>query len=296
MVELLRSPWAARFEKVVARARRSLILCSPYVAATSCARVRDHVHVADSANSRVQLTILTDLSRENMLSGATDVGAIRTLAARIPETSVRFLPSLHAKVYVADESQAVVTSGNLTEGGLVHNFEYGAVFDDPATVRTIRADVLRYASLGSPIDDARLAAFASVVEELRDMRAAAERRSRSRIRREFDRRLREMDDDLLRTRAGGRTAHAIFADTILYLLARGPLRTVELHKAIQRIHPDLCDDSLDRVIDGRHFGKKWKHGVRTAQVYLRRKGEIERKGDRWRLTIDTQRRSDKNES
>lgn len=294
MVELLRSPWDAWFQELVGSARRSLILCSPYVAATSCARVREHV--ADSAKSGLRLTILTDLSRENMLSGATDVAAISNLATSIPETSVRFLPSLHAKVYVADESQAIVTSGNLTEGGLVHNFEYGAVFDNPVTVRIIRADVLRYASLGSPIDHARLAAFASVVQELRDMRAAAERQSRSQIRREFDRRLREMDDDLLRTRAAGRTAHAIFADTILYLLASGPLPTVELHKAIKRIHPDLCDDSVDRVIDGRHFGKKWKHGVRTAQVYLRRKGEIELRGDRWRLSIDNQRRSDQNGS
>src|SRR5690606_30313292 len=118
--------------------------------------------------------------------------------------------------------------------------------------------------------------------ELRGMRQAVERSLRTRLRREFDRRLREMDDDLLRVRAAGRTAHAIFAATIVHLLRTGAMTTVELHRAIRRIHPDLCDDSVDRVINGQHFGKKWKHGVRTAQVTLRRRGEIRLEDGKWR--------------
>jgi hypothetical protein len=51
--------------------------------------------------------------------------------------------------------------------------------------------------------------------------------------------------------------------------------TAELHPLIQRIHPDLCDDSVDRVIDGKHFGKKWKHAVRTAQQHLKKIGKVE---------------------
>ena len=61
--------------------------------------------------------------------------------------------------------------------------------------------------------------------------------------------------------------------------------TVEINRAIKRIHPDLCDDTIDRVIDGQHFGKKWKHGVRTAQVFLRRRGDIQREGGKWQLTV-----------
>ena len=283
MVELLRSPWSVRFEEVLSNATSSLILCSPYVSDTACERVRRHATAHRSREFR--LTVLTDLSCDNMLSGATDVAALTKLVSSVPDATVRFLPSLHAKVYIADDKQAVVTSGNLTEGGLVRNFEYGALFTDAPTVRSIREDILQYASLASPIDETHLVAFASVVEDLRTMRAAAEREARSRIRREFERRLRQVDDDLLRTRAAGRTAHAIFADTILYLLARGPLRTVELNDAIKRIHPDLCDDAVDRVIDGRHFGKKWKHGVRTAQVFLRRRGDIMLQEGRWRLVV-----------
>jgi hypothetical protein len=61
------------------------------------------------------------------------------------------------------------------------------------------------------------------------------------------------------------------------------MKTTAIHRAIQRIHPDLCDDSVDRVINGQHFGKKWKHSVRTAQVFLRRRGDIGHENGRWQL-------------
>ncbi|MDO8631381.1 MAG: phospholipase D family protein [Phycisphaerales bacterium] len=281
MVELLRSPWNARFEDVINSATKSLVLCSPYVGHGPCDRVRRSIN--DKSSEPFQLTLLTDLSRDNMLSGATDPGAIARLVQSVRGACVRFLPSLHAKVYIADEKLAVVTSANLTDGGLFRNLEYGALFSDAVTVQAIRDDVLQFSSLGSPIDEDQLLSFAMVVEELREMRSVAERQARSRIRREFDRRLREVDDEVLRARTAGRTDHAIFADTIQFLLRHGPMKTIELHAAIKRIHPDLCDDTVDRVIDGRHFGKKWKHGVRTAQVFLRRRGDIRLKDGRWRL-------------
>jgi hypothetical protein len=50
------------------------------------------------------------------------------------------------------------------------------------------------------------------------------------------------------------------------------------------MHPDLCDDKLDRVIGGVNFGKKWKHLVRSAQQALKREGCIALDGSKWRLT------------
>lgn len=228
--------------------------------------------------------VLTDLSRDKILSGATDISALAELVSAWPTAAVRFLPSLHAKVYVADTRQAIITSGNLTNGGLFRNFEYGVLFKDPKLVGLIEQDVRQYAVLGSPVDIAQLEVLAVAVSDLRLMQKAAERSIRTTIRRELARRLREVDDRLLRTRAAGRSAHAIFADAIRHMLRRAPMTTAELHQAIQRIHPDLCDDSVDRVIDGEHFGKMWKHAVRTAQAFLKRRGEVRLEGKLWRLT------------
>ncbi|MGH9254186.1 MAG: hypothetical protein ACRD3C_06405 [Vicinamibacterales bacterium] len=69
-----------------------------------------------------------------------------------------------------------------------------------------------------------------------------------------------------------------------YLLAKhGPLRTEELHPRVSAIHPDLCDDSFDRVINGRHFGKKWKHAVQSAQLRLKSRVQIAIIDGRWTL-------------
>lgn len=283
MTQVLKSPWGIQFEALLNQASESLVLCSPFAGRGACDRVSKRA--MNGLASGFELTLLTDLSRDNMLSGATDVSAIVDIVTAYPQTNVRFLPSLHAKVYVADEKCAIVTSGNLTVNGLFRNFEYGVLFDDMQMVRTIRQDVLTYAGLGSPIDKAQLESFALVVTDLREMQKAAERSVKSQIRREFDRRIRAVDDELIRVRAAGRTAHAIFADAILHLLRRGPMTTIEINLAVQRIHPDLCDDTVDRVINGQHFGKKWKHGVRTAQVFLRRRGDIRRENGQWRLAV-----------
>jgi hypothetical protein len=79
--------------------------------------------------------------------------------------------------------------------------------------------------------------------------------------------------------------HTVFAKTILYLLTHyGPLSTDQLHPKIKAINPDLCDDTIDRVIDGKSFGKKWKHAVRSAQQQLKKRGLVKLEGEHWRLT------------
>jgi hypothetical protein len=279
MADLLRSPWSAEFDALLAQASSSLIVSAPFVGRGPCERVK--LLVARLRSPRFQLSLITDLSRNNILSGATDIAAIADLARAIPTILIRFLPSLHAKVYIADEKCAIITSGNFTDAGLHRNIEYGVRFTDTAQVALIRRDVLDFAALGSPIEAAQLNALTSIAIELRELQQSAERSIRSSIRKEFDRRMREVDDDLMRFRTAGRTPHAIFADTILHLLRRRPMTTVEIHREIKCIHPDLCDDAIDRVIDGHHFGKLWKHGVRTAQVFLRRRGDIRLENRQW---------------
>jgi len=282
MIEFLRSPWGEVFEQLVHCARSSLVISSPYVGREPCDKLVGAARLGQKAG-RFSLLLLTDLSRHVLLTGATDVSAIADLVAQQPGAEIRFLPSVHAKIYVADDSVAVVTSANMTTSGLYRNFEYGVRITSADAVRRIRRDVMAYAALGTQIDEQRLRFLACLSAELNQVRTRAESSTRRQLRAEFRRRLKQFDDELLRTRAAGRTAHAIFADAILYLLAQRPMRTADLHPLIHKIHPDLCDDAEDRVIDGRHFGKKWKHAVRTAQQHLRRRGLVQRKGRLWHL-------------
>ena len=282
MAEFIVSPWSHLFDELLDSTASSILVCSPYIGRGPCERLASALRRRSLAQT-IDLFVLTDLSRDNMLSGATDVEAIASLVEAVPQTIVRFLPSLHAKVYVFDSRSAVVTSGNFTDSGLRRNFEYGVHVNEPAAVATIRSDMLTYGELGSAISLAQLQSFATAAKDLRLLRTKAEAGLRHKLRLEFDRKLDEMEEVVLRVRAGNRSLDAILADAILYVLRDGPKATPLIHAAVQRIHPDLCDDTVDRIINGRRFGKKWKHSVRIAQSHLKERGRIKLAGGQWMM-------------
>ena len=279
MIEFLQSPWANHFDDLIGQVRSSLVISSPYIGRMPC----DKIIATKSENNRLSILLLTDLSRDNLLSGSTDISAICHLADTFQRIEIRFLPSMHAKVYVADDKLAIVTSANMTNRGLLCNYEYGVKVVDANLVRRIKLDITEYASLGTKIDRAKLKFFSEVSSDLNCIRAKAEKSIKSRLRSEFEQRLKNFDEEIIKTRVAGRAPHTIFSEAIIYLLSRKPMSTGEMHPLIQRIHPDLCDDSVDRVIDGKHFGKKWKHAVRTAQQHLKKTGQIELKEGVWYL-------------
>jgi len=221
-----------------------------------------------------------------MLSGATDVAGLVRLCESLPNTEIRFIPNLHAKVYIADERCAVVTSANLTHRGLSKNLEYGFWVSEPAMVKQVRHDIMEYGAIASRIDVPQLRMFDRVIEDLRDITAKVEKSARAQLRREFARRLVAADEQILRARAEGLSPHAAFADTILFVLRTGARDTTSIYSEIQRIHPDLCDDSITLVIKGEVWSQvKWHHRVRHAQLFLKRQGKIRRKGNKWHLVV-----------
>lgn len=277
--------WIRHLVALIHSVRDCLLISSPYITSAGCGLVS----TALAANNRKvsSVSILTDLSPLAICQGANDPEALRALFGHGYRVDIYHLPRLHAKVYVADTHTAIVTSGNLTSGGLVHNFEYGICVSEPTTVLRIHADITAYSRLGAPMSNEHLTRYCEVADEVRAMF----RRSQAAINRSVRRRLasvvREAEDELIRLRLAGGAMHTVFAKTILYLLrSLGPLTTVEIHMRIEAIHPDLCDNTVDRIIDGKHFGKKWKHAVRTAQQQLKKQGVIELRGDCWRLTSE----------
>jgi len=182
-----------------------------------------------------------------------------------------------------DRAVAMIGSANLTEGGIEKNYEYIIKVSSQEAASRIVQDVEEYSALGAPITSNLLESYAKAASELRETFRRKEHAVSSTVRREFRARVKSGDELLLRARVKEGVTR-IFSRTILFLLRGGPLRTVDLHPQVQRIHPDLCDDSVDRVIDGERFGKKWKHLVRTAQQILKREGLLEFDGQFWRLS------------
>lgn len=274
------SPWADVFDRFARSIRRRAIIVAPYITEQPLRQLAARLDRRRST----KVSLLTNLATDSLVQGSLDARAITDFCREIPGTTVRHLPGLHAKVYVADEHTAIITSGNLTSGSLLQNFEYGVQIHDPVLVRGIASDVADYGDLGVQVSLEELDYLAGLSSSLKSKYANVLGSARTNYRKEFEDQLEATRESLRQLRGKpGESTNSIFVRTLLYLLKKGPMRTREIHPLIRNIHPDLCDDHIDRVINDVHFGREWKHRVRSAQVNLRRKGLIELVDGKWRL-------------
>lgn len=232
---------------------------------------------AVQTKSSIEISLITNLTPQNIVNGITEPAALLELYKQFTQVKVSSLGRLHAKVYVIDNKIGIITSANLTSGGLINNFEYGVLINNKSIISTIKEDMLKYYSLGNILDKNLLEKINEETNKLCRIRNKTDDLIKNtKLAQLLRKSIESLDFELLRNRIKeGKTINAIFSDTILYLLKKkGSLSTDELHPLIQAIHPDICDDSIDRVINGQHFGKKWKHLVRDAQQSLKKKGLI----------------------
>jgi hypothetical protein len=281
-LKVLARDWKVDLASLFASTTRRLIISSPFVTGEGTVHLLSHL---PSDKSRINVRLLTDLSPINICLGSTDVDSLLDLAHTIPNFTLLHLPKLHAKVYVADSHNAIVTSANLTGGGLDRNYEYGLFTNSPGLVCKIADDITEYSNLGGLVTNEYLLAYSRVVKTLKSTYKMQQRSIKSALKKEFERCVLSAEDELIRLRLAGGAMHTVFAKTILYLLRRnGAMKTVDLHPQIQQLHLDLCDDNVDRIIDGKQFGKKWKHAVRTAQQQLKKQGLIRFANGRWEVS------------
>lgn len=280
--KLLLSPWKNEFINALAGAKRELIISSPFIDTKGTRILSDAV----SERKSVDVSLITNLTMQNVIDGFTDPSALLELYKQFAQVRISSLGRLHAKVYLIDDKIAIVTSANLTGGGLLNNFEYGVLIEERDVIFAIKEDISKYYTLGNIFDKDILEKINAETEKIHKIKNRTQNIIKNTklaqlLRRSTD----TLNFELLRNRIReGKTINAIFSDTILYLLKKkGPLRTDEIHPLVQAIHPDICDDSIDRIIDGQHFGKKWKHLVRDAQQALKRGGLIFLKNNKWHL-------------
>ena len=276
MVEFLSSPFSPVFDDFIGNIRTSCLICSPYITSEPISRLVKSIY-GRGLQETLKVHIVTDLTIANLVRGASDIDALVYLTESLPRVEIAYTPCVHAKVCLADEDYALIGSANFTSGGAWRNWEYGVRIRDKAAVAKIRSDMTAYASLGAVVSLQNLRELQLRTDKLREAIQDEQKAVNTKLRELFKGREQEVTEQLLRIRVVGRTFHAILCETILYLLEQRPMTTKEIHTAVQMLHPDLCDDTIDRVIDGRHFGKLWKHYVRTAQVTLARKRQIEQK-------------------
>ena len=289
-MESITSPWGATFDRFVDSIRESTIIAAPYITSEPIQRL---VSRLGTRRTSICVDVLTNLHSDNLIDGSLDAGSLVWLCEQVPATTVSHLRYLHAKAYVADDHTAIVTSANLTNGGLWRNHELGVTIADTEGVRNIAGDLREYGALGVRVSCDSLADLESMANEARTNKAAVDHSASGTAKKSYSAIRQCMDERLVELRTAGEefasdphgSITAQFSDAVLYVLGRhGPLPTNRLHLLVRDLKPELCDEEVDRVISGRTFGKRWKHDVRNAQQQLKRQGRIVLEHRKWRLT------------
>jgi len=106
----------AEVNRLASEAKESLFVVSPFVTGVA----KDIFNAA----RKTQRRLLTRLNPQDLAAGASDAAVLRDLF--LDGVQVKTLRGLHAKVYMADGAEAIVTSANLTTHGLsLDSYEYG---------------------------------------------------------------------------------------------------------------------------------------------------------------------------
>lgn len=166
--------WCNELTALVESAEHRLVIAAPFISAEGARCVSDVMRPSLRESGRVE--ILTDLSPTHVADGSLDPEAVIRLYCSASSATLWHLPRFHAKVYIADDTRAIVTSGNLTASALYRNVEYGVRFNDPGVIRDIQSHFDDFRAAGTAVVLGDLLAYAKVAA---DVRATTERQRKT---------------------------------------------------------------------------------------------------------------------
>lgn len=262
----------------------SLLIATPYIKYDAARWLLAELN-AERREQSFQATIMTDISPESALNASLDISALLILGDYLQRVSIFDVHRLHAKVYVADEKQAIITSGNLTSSAFAANYEYGVIITEPTMVKQVSNDLRSYARAGRQVSRSELARLDEASRDFLTRYKQGAGRLGAAARRNLSN-----EWDKIATAFGAppglhETGSARFKGPIMEVLAsQGPLTTNDLCQVTQASWPYLCDDTLIRVAKDGTRKRQWRHDIHTAQETLQRQGVIRRGAQGlWRL-------------
>jgi len=281
-MEALQRGWDKNLTMMFNNVKSELTISSPYISDAGANLLIKSV--SNSFKEKGLLRFITDLSPKNIYQGSTNPFSFEKFFKEINLVQVFHLSKLHAKVYIQDNKKAIITSGNLTAGGLYNNFEYGILTEDSRLVSYIKNDLTDYGNLGALINFKDIQNYCNLSERVSEIYLKKEESFNIEVENQFIDAIEKANDELIKFKLAGGKIHPVFQKTILYILNKyGALEQDTINGLIQEIHPDLCNNEVERVINGVAFGKKWKHAARTAMQRLKKHKTVELINGKWTL-------------
>ncbi len=131
-MKILKTPWKNNLMELVSQSKKSIKITSPFVKENICNELLSF------KNEGTKLELITSFKLMNIYSGSLDLSGLENIINC--NGIVKNFPKLHSKIYLFDDEKVIITSGNLTNGGLLNNFEYGIYTENAEIVLNVVND------------------------------------------------------------------------------------------------------------------------------------------------------------
>ena len=135
VAEILIGPIKRIFLNLVRDAREQILLTSPFIK-TNIADM-----IVENKAADINVSFLTAYKLTNFYRNSSDVEALKRLLES--QVEIKNYSRLHAKTYIFDCEKAIVTSGDLTQGGLETNYECGVLIHEQSLIKELRSSFLK---------------------------------------------------------------------------------------------------------------------------------------------------------
>lgn len=131
-MQILKTPWKNDLMELVSQSKKSIKITSPFVKENICNEL------ISFKNTSASLELITSFKLMNVYSGSLDLSGLENIIN--VNGVVKNFSKLHSKIYLFDDEKVIISSGNLTNGGLLNNFEYGIYTDNVEIVSKVVED------------------------------------------------------------------------------------------------------------------------------------------------------------
>lgn len=162
MINTLICPFESTFLEKVANTKESLLLCAPFIKESTIKKI---IKVLPK---NIKLEIFTASIIGNFIKGASDISAL--LCLKENNATIYNYQTIHAKVYMFDNKEAIITSGNLTHNGLNKNFEYGICTNESNVITSIINDYDKLKNSDNCTDISKGSTLENILKTINDYR------------------------------------------------------------------------------------------------------------------------------
>ncbi len=180
-MQILTTPWKKELATLVRQSDTSIDVAVPFLSFGALSEVFEQTAKRDSS---VELRFIVRLNGNDFLQGVADYRAYKWLAKN---TQAKALRNLHGKVYIFNNKTAVITSSNLTEGGLQSNEEMGVLIDDHWLVENVKRHYDLWWKNSVPINLEELDPLVDSLQKNASKQSTKEEKTRRKIARQISR-------------------------------------------------------------------------------------------------------------